>query len=594
MDQREEIKSKIDLVELINSYVPLKKAGVNFRACCPFHSEKTPSFMVSPERQIWKCFGCGEGGDAFSFYMKMENVEFGPAIRELAKRAGVTLKSYVPTQKEKDQDLLFEINHYAAEYYHYILLNLPIGKKALDYIMGRGINKESLKEFQIGYSPASWDSLIRFLVVKKKYRIEDLQRAGLVTARSSGGSISSFYDRFRGRLMFPLKDHRGNVCGFSGRVLDPKAKEAKYINTQETEIYHKSDILFGLSQTKEEIKKQDAVILVEGQLDLVSSFQVGVKNVAAVGGTALTLSQIKLLKRFTNKIVFALDSDFAGDKAAHRGIELADGEGFDIKVIELAGGKDPDELAQKNPEAWQKLTQNPIGVYDYFINSAFARFDGSTSEGKRKIGSELAPVLAKIANQIVFSHYVNLLARRLDVDPQAIMAEIIKLKEQNVLDKTIPNVVEQEKPRREILEEYLLALAFQIKKPEWLNKKKVFSVVKTNRFTRILEALAVFKYKGEFKSNDFAASLSAETLPAYNHLYLIAFGDLSQDESLAQKEFNNTYEQIVKLSRQERLKSLRQDIDRLEATKNLTKAQSEKLEKYLQKFAEISAKLKQD
>jgi DNA primase len=248
MDQLEEIKRKIDIVELINSYVPLKKAGRNFKALCPFHSEKTPSFMVSPERQIWHCFGaCNEGGDIFGFLMKIENLDFGEAVRELAKKAGVKLTRYQPSEEERSKQLLYEINHLAAEYYHFLLLNHPFGKKALDYILGRGIKKDSLVLFKIGFAPDDWRSLQAYLVNKKGYKAQDLERVGLVIKTQKG----DFYDRFRGRLMFPLKDYHNNVRGFAGRLLDPQAKEAKYVNTPETFIYHKSELLFGLSEAKE-------------------------------------------------------------------------------------------------------------------------------------------------------------------------------------------------------------------------------------------------------------------------------------------------------------------------------------------------------
>jgi len=225
MDQIEEIRSKIDLVAYISESVPLKKAGRNFKGLCPFHTEKTPSFIVSPERQIWKCFGCQKGGDAFGFLMEIERIEFGEALRTLAKRVGVVLQSYRPTQSETDKEKLFQINHLAAEFFHYLLLNHQAGKKALNYILQRGISKESLVQFKLGYSPAMWDGLQKYLVGKKGYKPEDLEKAGLVIAVDrSRSAVSRYYDRFRDRLMFPLSDHRGNVVGFAGRVLDPDAQ----------------------------------------------------------------------------------------------------------------------------------------------------------------------------------------------------------------------------------------------------------------------------------------------------------------------------------------------------------------------------------
>ncbi|MCJ7829471.1 DNA primase, partial [Patescibacteria group bacterium] len=372
MDQLEEIKSKIDIVELINSYVPLKKTGRNFKALCPFHSEATPSFIVSPERQIWHCFGaCSEGGDVFKFLMKIENIDFGEAVKELAKRAGVQLTQFKPSEGEREKQVLYEINHLTTEYYHFLLVNHSIGKKALDYILGRGISKSSIELFKIGFAPEGWRSLHHFLVGKKHYQVQSLEKAGLAI-KASGGS---YYDRFRARIIFPLKDRRGNICGFAGRVLDPQAKEAKYVNTPETLVYYKSELLYGLSEAKEEIKKKDEVILVEGELDAISSHQAGVKNVVAIKGSALTTSQIQLISRFTKNMTFALDQDIAGDQAARRGIELADEQGLMIKVVKAKGGKDPDEIAQKNPQLWLKMVEEAIPVYDYLIDSALNRFN---------------------------------------------------------------------------------------------------------------------------------------------------------------------------------------------------------------------------
>jgi DNA primase len=587
MDQLDEIKAKIDLVEMIGAYVPLKKAGSNFKGLCPFHAEKTPSFMVSPERQIWKCFGCGEGGDAFTFLMKMENMEFGEALRELAKKTGVKLDSYQPTQAEKDKEILFDINHMASEYYHFVLLNLPVAKKALDYVLGRGVSRESVELFKIGYSPNSWTALQSFLINKKKYKATDVERAGLIS-RGRG-----YYDRFRGRLMFPLKDHRGNVCGFSGRVLDPTVKEAKYINTQETDIYHKSDLLFGLSETKEAIKQAQSAIITEGELDMISSFQAGVQNVVAIKGSALTLNQIKLLKRYTQTLILALDADFAGDKAARRGIELADQEGLTIKVVEITGGKDPDEVAQKNPELWQKLVAGAVDIYDYFIDSAFNRFQGVTADDKRKIGAELVPILAKISNEIVRSHYVRELSRRLDISQEAVLEEIGKMKrEPGLLDKPVAKVVEMERSRRETVEEYLLSLAFQAQKPEWLSRKKVFSVVETAKFTRILELLTTYlQTEDKFASKSFAKTLPGELVEAFDRMYMVVLGDLTESAEKAKVEFDRTLAELSKLAKHEKLTVMRRGIGDLERKKELSKSEEEKLDKLLNKFAKLSQKL---
>src|SRR3990167_7304762 len=295
MTDVEQIKQKIDIVAFISEYVALKKTGANFKGLCPFHAEKTPSFIVSPERQIWHCFGgCNEGGDVFKFLMKIENLEFAEALKILARRAGVTLSGgFAQSRTAELKEKIYEVNHLASEFYQYILTKHPMGEKALDYLKDRKITDSSVKLFGIGYAPQSWDSLSKFLH-KKGYAQELMQSAGLI----SKSGIGNTFDRFRGRLMFTLRDHRSNVVGFAGRLLDPDAKEAKYVNTPETSLYHKGELFYGFDITKEAIKKEDSAIIVEGEFDMLSSFQAGIPNVVALKGTALTLMQAKLIKRF--------------------------------------------------------------------------------------------------------------------------------------------------------------------------------------------------------------------------------------------------------------------------------------------------------
>ena len=589
-DQLEEIRRKIDIVELINEYVPLKKTGRNFKALCPFHSEKIPSFIVSPERQIFKCFGCGEGGDIFGFLMKTENMEFGEALRTLAKRAGVKLRRYRPTESERQKQLLYEINHLASEYYHYLLTKHPVGKKALDYIFGRGIARESLAGFRLGYSPNLWEALQDFLVKKKRYKIEDLERAGLVIKSERG---QGYYDRFRGRLMFTLRNHRNNVVGFAGRTLDPKQEEAKYINTPETLVYHKSDLLYGLVETKKAINKADEAVVVEGELDAVSSIQAGVENVVAIKGTALTQGQIDLLSRFTSNIILALDQDIAGDQAARRGIELADAAGMAIKVVEVKGGKDPDEVAQKDPKRWRQQVKQAVPIYDYFLDSAFGRFDARTVEGKRKISQELTPVLAKISNKVVQAHYIRQLAERLRVGEEAVAAEVAKfISEESAkapLERKDYEKVEKMN-RQEILEEHLLALAFQSENWQLLRKRKVQKLVKTPRFQRIIEGLGkYFKGYKTLDSQRFAKMLPPELRETFDRLYLLELADLIENEDKFKKELFRTEKELEKLDLRGQLKEIGNQIGELEREKKPIKAEIAKLKKLHEQFRDLSA-----
>ena len=595
MDQLEEIKRKIDIVELVNSYVPLKKAGRNFKALCPFHSEKTPSFVVSPERQIWHCFGqCGEGGDIFGFLMKIENLDFGEAVRELAKKAGVKLTRYQPSEDERNKQLLYEINHLATEFYHFLLLNHPSGKKALDYILGRGIKKDSLLLFKIGFAPDSWQSLQAFLVGKKGYKVQDLERVGLVIKTQKG----DFYDRFRGRLMFPLKDYHGNIRGFAGRLLDPQAKEAKYVNTPETFIYHKSELLFGSSEAKEEIKKKDQAVLVEGELDMISSFQAGVKNVLAIKGSALSEPQVKLISRFTQNLVFALDQDLAGDQAARRGIETAEARGMMIRVVESKEGKDPDEIAQKNPTLWRELVQKAVPVYDYLLDSAFKRFDSQTIEGKRKISGEFILALTKISNEIVRDHYVRELANRLQVGEEAILKEIGKTKasqmETGVGQALFAKpAIGKEKLKREVLEDYLLSLAFQSGQWDLLRKRNLTNLIKTYRLSKILATLKdYFQHYQKVNSERLAKMLEPELLESFNQFYLVDLGDLFDDEEKFDKEFNKTLKRLEKIDLMEKLGEISGKIKVLEKEAKLSPEKQKKLKKYHEEFRDLSSNLK--
>lgn len=564
MDQIEEIRSKIDLVAFISETLPLKKAGRNFKGLCPFHAEKTPSFVVSPERQIWHCFGCSHGGDVFGYLMETERIEFGEALRILAKKAGVTLQSYRPSQSETEKDKLYQINHLASEFFHYLLLNHRVGERALNYVLQRGINKESLELFKIGYSPPMWDGLQKFLVGKKGYAVEDLEKSGLVIPTSHiSSSPSRYYDRFRDRLMFPLSDHRGDITGFAGRVLDPTVKEAKYVNTPETLAYHKSELLYPLQITKEDIKKENLAVVVEGELDAISSFQVGIKNVVAIKGSALTEEQARLLKRFTENLVLSLDSDTAGDMAARRGIEIADQAGFNIKIVSLEKYKDPDEAAQKEPEYLKEQIKNAENIYDFFLNSAFKRFRGQAAEEKKKIGQELIPVLAKIEDEIVKNVFVKKLATRLGVNEESIILQIEK-----VVSKSLPMAKKESdqgesRGGRDILEEYYLALIFQGKKTDILLTEEE-TLFKLPAYLKLIKFLREYlKENKRFSSQFFFKSLPAELRETFDKLYLIDFGERVNDEDWVAKELKKARNRLkvvgIKEELQAALNSLREE-----------------------------------
>ncbi|PJE67521.1 DNA primase [Candidatus Shapirobacteria bacterium CG10_big_fil_rev_8_21_14_0_10_40_9] len=551
------------------------------------HSYIAQNFLVA---------NCGEGGDIFGFLMKMEGMEFGEALRTLAKRAGIKLAPYRPGPQEEEKEKLFQINHLTSEFYHYLLVSHPVGKPALNYILGRGIKKESVQLFKLGFAPAMPWGLQKFLVGKKGYKVEDLLKAGLVTSQKG-----RFVDFFHDRLIFPLRDHRGNIVGFSGRVVGSwKEEEAekigpKYINIPETPIYHKGELLFGLETTKSAIKKKNRTVVVEGELDLISSYQAGVENVVAIKGSALTEPQVKLLKRFGENISLAMDQDVAGDMAARRGIEIADSYGLLIRVVKIPESKDPDELAQKNPELLKEVVEEAIPVYDFYIQSAFQRFDEKTSEGKRKIGEELLPIFSKISDEIVKDHYIRILAERLGVSEEAILAQIAKIEEKPEFAKRLEEETKkaETRTRREVLEEYFFALSFQGEKPEILLEGKTKKLIKTPSLARIKEALEKFlkKKKKKFKSKDFAKNLPSELLEIFNGFYLQDLGKNITDEAWFEREIKKTLLELEKLEFKEELKKLSGEMRLCEKEKKpkRLKKLNEEFKKIAQKLTELEA-----
>jgi len=457
MDQVEEIKQKVDIVELVGKYLPLKKAGRNYKGNCPFHGEKTPSFMVNSELQIFKCFGCSEGGDVFTFLQKIEGMNFYESLKTLADQVGVKLISYRMNNEEEKYDRLVKINTLAADYYHYLLTKHKMGEKALKYLKSRQITQDSIERFKIGYAPDGWDYLTKFLNVKKKFDLLDLTSVGLVAKN---------YDSFRNRIMFPINSARGQVLGFAGRVLPGgDEKTGKYVNTSETEIYHKSEMLYGLDITRQEIKSSNLAIVVEGEIDAIASWQAGVKNVVAIKGSALTEKQVLLLKRFADTLVLALDQDFAGDTAARRGIEIAEKNGLLIKVANWSEGKDPGELAINHPQSWKKAVKEAVPVYDFYLNSAVMRF-GLDVIGKQKIIKEILPIFAKISDEIIKAHYILVLAKTLGVGEEDVRRQLAKMPTENLKQKTEKNDLPE---KEDTLDAYVVELALKGEKIQEIN-----------------------------------------------------------------------------------------------------------------------------
>lgn len=587
-NQVEEVKGRTDIAAIIGERIELKKAGRNYKAICPFHGEKTPSFMVSPELQIFKCFGCGEGGDVFAFLEKYEGMEFGEALKYLADRAGIKLQR-LKFSESSEKERVIEINTQALRFYNYLLLEHPVGKKALDYLVkARGLKPEIIKEFQLGFSPENSYAMRKFLIDKKKFNPKEVETAGIAVVRGA-----NIYDRFQGRVIFPLFDHRGNPIGFAGRVL-PGAKEdtAKYINSPETPAYHKSNVLYALNLTRGLIKKKKVAIVVEGELDAVSSYQAGVRNVVAIKGSALTEEQIRLLSRFAPKFILALDSDLAGDAAARRGLTIASNMGVEVKVAKISGYKDPDEAARGNPESYKNDLIHSQGVWDYLIDSVFSRFDSKTGAGQAKISKELVPMISGINDKIVQAHYINVIARKLNVPLEAVTEEVAKV--QTIGGETKPVEVTQTSNihgRRDLLEERLLAMAFQ-SNPEILLTEKIAALISQPLNTRLVDEYRKFAAsKKAFNPSDFAAALPAELFNGFAEMILEDNRSLVNNPDELKKEVDLVEKELKILEVKDNLKLLAAQMRELEEEgkkEKLLKAQNQfnKLAKSLTKFEE--------
>ncbi|MEK7497403.1 MAG: DNA primase [Patescibacteria group bacterium] len=578
-NQVEEVKQKSDIVSVIGERIELKKAGRNFKANCPFHGEKTPSFVVSPELQIYKCFGCQQAGDVFTFLEEYEGMGFGEALKYLADKVGIKLKQ-VANGQASEKEKYFEINSLAARFYNYILLNLPVGKEALSYLMEeRGLKMDTIKTFGIGFAPDKDDALFSFLSGKKKINPKELEISGLAV-----GARGKHFDRFKGRIIFPIADARGNTIALAGRILPKYEREGigKYINSPETPIYHKGSTLYGLDITKKEIKKEGVAVVVEGEVDLISSYQNGVKNVVAIKGSALTPDQIRLLSRITNNIILCLDSDFAGEEASRRGIANAYDLGLLVHVASFRKYKDPDEFARADKEGFKKALEKAVPAWDFLINTAVQRDDTTTGEGKQKISREVVPILALITDKIVQSHYISTLAKRISVDESAVATELERFISKQAPPKV--EVFEKEEnvvsSRRELLEEKLIVLLY--KDPETVIKSLGEIPVKSPFVKRILEEhIAHAKKHKKFNVADFVKGLPEELSKKYSEIVLKEEEEGDTIHALEQVKY-----ELQKLELKEEIQGLSKEISTNEA-----EGDKKGLEKAQKKLRDVSLRL---
>jgi DNA primase len=434
----DQIKERIDVVEFISAYVPLRKSGRNFTGFCPFHpNTRTPAFYVFPDTQSYHCFGCKASGTVFDFLMQREGLEFREALEQLAQRAGVQLKERTEQDEQQDQlrTRLLEINAAAAAFFHHLLVKSPRGQAARAYVAKRQIDDATLESFQLGYSVDDWSALLAYLTDRKNFEPEEIEAAGLAIRREGGG----YYDRFRGRLMFPIRNLKGEVIAFGGRALGDA--QPKYMNSPQTQLFDKSRVLYGLDLARESIRSSDATVIVEGYVDVIIAHQYGFRNVVAPLGTALTAEHVGALKKLSRQIYLALDADAAGIRATLKGVqtlqENLDGhfvpvptpQGFirwereldaEIKVIALPDGKDPDEVIQANPADWRVLLAGAQPIMDFYTGALTADLDLRSGKGKAEAVARLAPLVAQIANPVEQAHHIQQIARLVEVEERIV------------------------------------------------------------------------------------------------------------------------------------------------------------------------------
>ncbi|MGB7767719.1 MAG: DNA primase [Verrucomicrobiia bacterium] len=424
----ERIRAASDIVDVIGSYLPLKRAGGNFVALCPFHKEKTPSFNVNPHRQIFHCFGCHKGGDVFTFVREYENIGFVDAVRRLADRAKIPLEfdqSPGEQQSRHLKDQLLQIHEQIAQRWQNCLLNEAAGQTARDYLAKRGVPPEAVKLFRLGAAPDLWDDTVNW-AKSKSYELPLVEKAGLILRKENS---EHFYDRFRGRLIFPICDEQGRVVGFSGRVLAGDEKAAKYVNSPETPIFTKSRVFFGLDKSKRAILDAGFAIICEGQLDLIACFMGGVQNVVAPQGTAFTDQHARILKRYVNEVVLCFDSDEAGQNAAVRSLDHLLASGLAVRVAIVPAPHDPDSFIKAmGGEAFRRLIENAEGYFDYLLNRLCAQNDPNSDKGRNAVLRDMAGAVHKTGNTVLIDKYAQKTALRLGVSPEAVRAEFAKVR----------------------------------------------------------------------------------------------------------------------------------------------------------------------
>ncbi|HUM57103.1 MAG TPA: DNA primase [Candidatus Woesebacteria bacterium] len=604
MSQIQEVKDANNIVEIVGEKIDLRPSGSSFKARCPFHSEKTPSFFVHPEMQRYRCFGCGATGDVLDFLQNYDGMTFYEALKYLADRASITLKDFNRTSEDEEREQLLGILNLAKEYYHYLLTQHEAGKPALAYLKERGTNSQSIKLFNLGYSLSSWDGLIKYLHQKKKYPLELIAKTGLIIK----GKGDRYYDRFRGRVMFPLKNHRGQVVGFSGRLLTAQAKEAKYINSPETSLYHKSKLLYGYSELFREIRKANKVVVVEGEFDVISSAQAHVNNVVAIKGSALTADQVDLLARVSDSVILAFDADEAGINACKRAITLMKDKDIDLRVIDfpalhqLATAKDlkdPDDFARQEPKLWRQAVDQAISIYSFLLNTTLAHYDAETPDGKRKIIDELAPIINGIDHLVEKEFYLQKLSEKLNVKLGLIKEDIARVAEKKNKKTTVVKVKppiepnkQKAKSHQEIMEEYLLFLLFHLEKNAF--EEGVNNIIglkwQTPGLSNIVDILS--RELKNFDLEKFSKRLAEDLKAILMEILLNPEFEKNIKNTTPKREWQRVLEQVKKNIVHSEIEAINQEINELDKKNQRTKDEEQRLDQLLEQIVQMQRQLK--
>ena len=576
MDVIDEIKNRLDIVDVVSSYLRLQKAGSNYRALCPFHSEKKPSFFVSPKLQIFKCFGCGKSGDIFKFVMEIERVDFKEALKILAEKAGVQLSTEKESEDFGEKSRFFKICELSAKFFER-QLESKTGKKVIDYLLGRKINMESIQKWRLGWAPDTKSSLIDFLKMKG-FSIDEIEKAGLCFKKENGEIL----DFFRGRIIFPIFDLNSRVIGFSGRIFEKEGP--KYINCRNTLLYDKSRTIYGLDKAKKEIKNKDFCLIMEGYTDVILAHQEGFQNAVSVSGTAISEWQLQILKRFTSNLFLCFDADFAGDQATKRAIDLAIQKDFQVKVVLLEEGKDPADIISENKEVFEKVIKEAISIMEFYFKNFSSQYDKNTVEGKREIARRFLIEVKKLPNEIEKEFWVNFLSQEISVSKESLLKEMQKIKiEDDFFGKEREEIVfKNEKTKREILEERLLTLILKLPQNLVLidnEKIEYFSPEIKEIFKRLKEDLKFDPKNLSEKAKElfFEASVKSE-IPELN---------INKDETT--KEINFCLREISKDFIKEKLAKISELIKEAEKNKNQKKVKEflNELKTWTEKLSKI-------